>query len=133
MFQKEFAQKLAAKPGTKDYCFITCFFQYYFKITKHYTVPASAFSPRPKIDSQFIKIEHAEKGGLTGLQEAFMLKLIRQAFMYRRKKIINALGAFTDLPDFSEILAQASINANDRPDALSLKQYAALTKLLQKR
>lgn len=132
MFQKEFAQKLAARPGTKEYCFITCFFQYYFRITAQITIPASAFSPQPKIDSLFVKIERASNENLTKTEETRMMRLIRQAFMYRRKKITNALGPYIERSDFEELLAKASINAGDRPDAVSLKQYLALAKLLQK-
>jgi len=131
-FQKEFAQKLAARPGTKNYCFMTCFFQYYFKITGQVTIPASAFSPQPKIDSQFIKIDRAIKGDLTEQQETFMFKMIRQAFLYRRKKITNALGSFDTPGRVDDALKEASINTADRPDAISLEQYTALAKHLQK-
>lgn len=131
-FQKEFGQKLIARPSTKDYSYITCFFRYHFNPVGHFVIPKTAFYPTPNIDTMFVKflpdtIYHLDPG-----VEAFLLKLIRNAFLYRRKKISNALAGYVDKEKIGDFLAQSGIDPSSRPDAIPVEKYISLAQLLQK-
>lgn len=122
-FQKEFVDKLTAVASTKPYSFLSCYIQYYAKVNKIFDIPAKAFSPVPEVDSSFIKIEFYEQPIHKAQNEAFLFKIIRQAFSQRRKKIINSLPLSLDKHLFFNSL---NINPNSRPENLSLQEYVAI-------
>lgn len=121
--QKEFVQKLIAQVSTKPYSFLTCYIQYYAKVTKIFDIPAKAFMPIPKVDSSFIRLEFYRHPPYEVKDEAFLFKIIHQAFSQRRKKIINSLPLPVDKHLFFNSL---NINPNSRPENLSLQEYIAV-------
>jgi len=129
-FQKEFGRKLIACPSTKDYSYITCFFRYYFNPVEHFVIPKTAFYPIPNIDTMFVKFLPDTAHHLDPGSEVFLLKLIRNAFLYRRKKISNALAGYVDKEKMEELLKQVGINPLSRPDTLPLEKYTRLAQLL---
>jgi 16S rRNA (adenine1518-N6/adenine1519-N6)-dimethyltransferase len=120
--QKEFIDKLIAKPSTDDYVFLSCYLQYYAKITKIFDIPANAFSPIPKVSSTFAMLDFSIAPTVKAENEDFLFGLIKKAFANRRKKIINALR----LEDKKDILLSCGIDPNLRPENISLKQYITL-------
>ena len=58
--QKEFVDKVVAESG-KEYNFLSCYTQYYAKVNKSFDIPASAFSPIPKVDSAFMSLDFYDK------------------------------------------------------------------------
>lgn len=130
-FQKEFAQKLIARAGTKDYSFITCVFQYYFKEMGHFVIPREAFYPVPKIDTMFLKFVPHDEYRHSSEETGFLFGLIRTAFSYRRKKIDNALRQVFDKDRVSLSLAACGIDPSARPDDISLASYVKLASALK--
>lgn len=91
LVQKEFADRLCAKPGTKDYGSMTMLIQYWAEVTREVEVPRESFSPAPKVDSTFIKIKIREKPLLELQKPKQVRRFIKAIFANRRKKLVNGL------------------------------------------
>jgi 16S rRNA (adenine1518-N6/adenine1519-N6)-dimethyltransferase len=121
MIQKEVAQRLAAQPSTKEYSPLSVLLQYYAHVKYGFTVPPGAFKPRPKVNSAVIRLEWKpdvpDDSGFTDF--------VHRAFGARRKKLVNnLLVMFPDLSRdlFSDVLRNAGIPDNVRPENLSVEQ-----------
>lgn len=119
-FQKEFVDKIIAKPDDKDYGFLSCYAQYYAGIRKIFDIPKGAFTPIPKIDSSFIALEFYSNPPDKAEDENLLFKIIREAFNQRRKKISNSLSKFIAMPD---LFSSLKIDPDARAENVSLKQY----------
>jgi 16S rRNA (adenine1518-N6/adenine1519-N6)-dimethyltransferase len=125
MLQKEVAERLCAKPGSRDYGPLSLLVQYYATPVWGFTVPPGAFKPRPKVDSAVIRLDW--KPNVPDFTE--FTDFVHLAFSSRRKKLINTLS--TIYPSHSrETLALVLERANASPDAraetLSLDQFLAV-------
>ena len=91
MVQKEVADRLCAKTGTRDAGAITYAVEYYANANKIVDVPRDSFIPEPNVDSEVIMLDVVE-GKFKGVKdEGKLFELIKSAFMQRRKTFINAL------------------------------------------
>lgn len=126
-FQKEFVQKLTAKPSTCNYNFLSCYSQYYAQIEKLFNIPASAFEPVPKVNSAFLAMNFYTKSPYFVKNEDFLFKTIRKAFSSRRKKIINSLPVIGNSCDFFSSL---KINPDLRAENISLEEYINISNKL---
>lgn len=90
MFQKELAERIAAKPGGKDYGIISVLAQYYFDITYLFSVKKESFIPPPKVESGVIKM--SKRTTLLPVKsEASFKRLVKASFAQRRKMLRNNL------------------------------------------
>lgn len=89
MVQNEVADRLCAKPKSKDYGYMTLFLQYYFKGIKLFTVPNTAFNPAPKVTSAVIKLIKREDQPVANQKVYFLL--LKDAFSQKRKTLKNNL------------------------------------------
>ena len=126
-FQKEFVQKMSAKVSNNNYNFLSCYVQYYAKVEGIFDIKASAFDPRPKVDSTFSKIDFYSKPQYKARDEVFLFKVIRKAFSSRRKKIANALNLSKSNQSFFEA---KGLNSNLRPENFSLEEYVSIANQL---
>jgi 16S rRNA (adenine1518-N6/adenine1519-N6)-dimethyltransferase len=96
IYQKEFAQRLVAKTGSKHYSRISV--NVYFKANCEYleTVRKDCFSPQPKVDSAIIKINPRKKQPFNVYNEEFYFDLVRNLFNHRRKKIKTTIKEIYD-------------------------------------
>lgn len=124
--QKEFAERLAAKPGCKDFGSLSCFVQYYADIKVLFKISAGSFKPVPKVDSSFVRMTFRPPSFKASHEEA-LFKLIRTAFSQRRKTIANALKTF-QIPD--QIFRDCGLTAKERAEDLSLRDYVTLINAL---
>lgn len=124
--QREFGERLAAQPGTKDYGALSCFVQFYADVEILFTIPPSCFRPVPKVTSCFVRLVF--HGPLDpSIDPDRLFPLIRTAFQQRRKKIRNALAPV--LGDrLAEILKKFGIDENLRPENLPLQDYIGIAK-----
>ena len=88
MLQKEFAQRLVAKPGVKDYSHLTVACSYYCKAEILRTVPRGAFSPQPKVDSAVVRLTPIEKPFET---DDFFWETLNKLFQHKKKTIRAAI------------------------------------------
>ncbi|SDE78856.1 16S rRNA (adenine(1518)-N(6)/adenine(1519)-N(6))-dimethyltransferase RsmA [Riemerella columbipharyngis] len=90
MFQKEVAERTAAKPRQKSYGILSVLVQAYYDVEYLFTVNENVFTPPPKVKSGVIKLTRNPKEALTGIEDLFK-KIVKAGFNQRRKKLSNAL------------------------------------------
>ena len=90
MFQKEVAERTAAKPRTKDYGILSVLVQAYYDVKYLFTVHENVFNPPPKVKSGVIRMTRNQKDGLAG-NEILFKQIVKAGFGQRRKKMSNAL------------------------------------------
>jgi 16S rRNA (adenine1518-N6/adenine1519-N6)-dimethyltransferase len=93
LVQKEFAERLCAKPGTKAYGAITLLMNYWAEVTPMVEIPKECFRPVPKVDSRFIKIKLRPKPLIETNNPRQLRRFIKAIFSNRRKILINSLIA----------------------------------------
>ncbi len=130
MIQKEVAERLCAKAGSKDYGAISITTQYFSKPQIIKNVPAGAFIPAPKVDSAVVSMEILETPSVTPKDEKLFFKLIKAAFSQRRKTLVNALsssGAFGTKEEVGKAIEELNFSPTVRGEALSIEQFCALS------
>ena len=90
MIQKEVAERIAAKPGSKTYGILSVLLGYYYTVRYEFKVPPSVFFPRPNVDSAVISMVRKEK--TTNISFHDFRLLVKKAFGQRRKMLKNALA-----------------------------------------
>jgi 16S rRNA (adenine1518-N6/adenine1519-N6)-dimethyltransferase len=127
MFQKEVAQRLAEKPGTKTYGILSVLLQSYYNIEYLFTVHENVFTPPPKVKSAVIRLTRNERKTL-GCNEELFIKIVKSTFNQRRKQIRNSIKAVIDIPD-----TETTSLFQKRPEQLSVEQFIELTKFVEKK
>ncbi len=129
MIQKEVAERIAAKTGTKDYGSLSIAVQYYALTEIVTTVPRTVFIPQPNVDSAVLKCTVREKPPVQVKDEQLFFELIRVSFAQRRKTLFNNLQSWLG-KDKKEVvkqwLEQAEIDGVRRGETLSLEEFAHL-------
>lgn len=134
MFQKEVAERLTAKPGNKSYGRLSVLIQYCSKIYPLVSVAASAFFPKPRVDSQVVGIDFNHPITFQATDERYLSEVVRAAFGKRRKILKNALlGSDLGLghEKISAALKLAGIDSKRRAETLSVNEFVTLSNLLQ--
>ena len=134
MVQKEVAERMRAKPGTKDYGALSLAVQFYAVPQIVANVPPNCFMPRPAVGSAVVKLTCFEKPPVEVKSERFLFALIRAAFNQRRKMLINALtgagGIDVTKDRITEALEKLGIQETIRGEKLSLAEFAGLADML---
>lgn len=125
MIQKEVADRISAKPDSKEYGILSVQFQYFCKVENLFKVPAGAFFPVPNVDSAVVKFTFKNESELESVDEVYFRKLVRQSFSMRRKTLRNNLKPF--LVDESKI----SVDLSRRSETLSVSEFVKLSNELQ--
>ncbi len=129
MFQREVAQRLVAKEGSRKYGSLSLAVQSRVHARLILDIPPGAFSPPPKVHSSVVLFETPTEPLLDPeLRRAFD-KVVRAAFSARRKTLRNALKGGLGLPDtqtLDALLQSAQITPTVRPEKLSMAQFKAL-------
>jgi 16S rRNA (adenine1518-N6/adenine1519-N6)-dimethyltransferase len=124
MFQKEVAQRIAAKEGNKVYGVTSILTQAYFDVFYLFDVPQNSFNPPPKVMSGVIKLLPKEVP-VDFKSDKYLFTLVKAAFGQRRKTLRNAVKHL-----FMEDIWQKDIFTK-RAEQLSVKEFAALTYLMK--
>lgn len=127
LLQKEVAQRVCAIPGTKKYAPLSILFQNDFEAHQHFTVPASSFSPPPRVESALLSLrKRPEPISLIPHQEHF-IRFLKGAFQSRRKKLSNNLKSLAFSPTrIKHAFLTCGIEENWRPEQISLSRFVAL-------
>jgi 16S rRNA (adenine1518-N6/adenine1519-N6)-dimethyltransferase len=126
MFQKEVAERICAKEGSKTYGILSVLTQAFYTAEYLFTVPPEAFEPPPKINSGVLRLQRKENYELP-CEEKKLRDVVKTAFQQRRKTLRNSLKKFNLSPELREdpIFAQ-------RPEQLSVEQFIELTLKISK-
>ena len=130
MIQKEVADRLIAVPGEKNAGAITYSVYYYAEAEKVLDVANNSFIPEPSVTSTVIKLNIRKEPVIQINDEKLMFKIIKQAFMQRRKTLVNALSnmdIFKSKEEIVKVLEDLNINTKVRGEALTIEQYAQIT------
>jgi 16S rRNA (adenine1518-N6/adenine1519-N6)-dimethyltransferase len=120
MFQKEVAERAAAKEGSKIYGVLSVLLQYYYQVEYLFSVGNECFTPQPKVQSGVIRLTARENYLPVKSERAFWV-LVKTAFNQRRKTLRNGVKSlFT-----KEILEDSLFNR--RAETLSVEEFASLT------
>ncbi|ABO65422.1 MULTISPECIES: 16S rRNA (adenine(1518)-N(6)/adenine(1519)-N(6))-dimethyltransferase RsmA [Geobacillus] len=135
MMQKEVADRLAAKPGTKDYGSLTIAVQYYTEAEVVMTVPRTVFMPQPNVDSAVIRLTKRSHPPVAVEDEEVFFQVVRASFAQRRKTLLNNL--LNNLPDGKEkkeqierALDAVGIDPRRRGETLDMAEFASLSNAL---
>ena len=135
LIQKEVAQRLAAPQGSPDGGAFSLYLQYYMETSYLFDVPREKFLPSPKVTSSVLRCVRREKPAVEVADEAFFFKVIKGAFLLRRKTLVNSLAAAlsgTDKSVIAEAIAGCGLSPSVRGEALTLADFAALSDTLAK-
>lgn len=127
MVQKEVADKLMAKPSTPAYGILSVRCQLLCSPTLVQIVPAARFTPPPKVDSAFIRLDTRNQPPLPVRDERLLMRLVKAGFGMRRKTLPNALKGVVETQRLREALAALGLPETVRGEALSVEEWIALS------
>ena len=137
MIQKEVAERLAEKPGSKTYGILSVLLQAWYDIEYLFTVGEGAFNPPPKVKSAVIRLVRNSRTDL-GCDESLFKAVVKTAFNQRRKTMRNSLRPIVSAKASRENWDDgqtAAFLANPvfdlRPERLGVEDFISLTRMLQ--
>lgn len=131
MVQKEVAERMSARPGSKSYGSLSIFVNFYSEPKIVVKVPKTVFMPQPKIDSAVIKLEIRKN--LPDIDREQFFKIVKAAFSKRRKTILNALSTYgfsLDKETIKEALESSGIKPEERAENISVEEFIKLSVIL---
>jgi 16S rRNA (adenine1518-N6/adenine1519-N6)-dimethyltransferase len=133
MVQKEVAQRMAAKPGGKEFGSLSIAVQYYCEPELVCIVPGKSFIPAPNVESAVIKLKRRSQPAVSVPDEAKFFHVVQTAFSQRRKTLANNLSAFSGKErkgELSELLLRCGVQPERRAETLSLDEFARVCEAL---
>ena len=129
MVQKEVADRMNAKPNTKDYGALSVAVQYYCDTEIVAKAPRHMFMPQPNVDSTVIGLHVREEQIYHVDNEDIFFKTVKASFGQRRKTLLNSLGGlgFLSKDQIKEALKEANIDEKRRGETLSIEEFASLS------
>ena len=128
MVQKEVADRLVDVPGGKNSGAITYGVNYYTEPEKVIEVPNTAFIPAPEVNSSVIKLNVLDKPSVEVENEELLFKIIKMAFMQKRKTLLNGLtnGKLASKEEIEQMLLDLGFDLKVRGEKLSLEDFAKI-------
>ena len=123
MLQKEVVERMAARPGGKDYGRLSVMLQWRYDIESLLDVPPEAFEPPPRVDSAVVRMQPLP--GTEGVDPALLGELVTVAFSQRRKLLRHTLGRWLEARG-----AQAGFDLQRRAEEVPVAEYLALARQL---
>ena len=133
MVQKEVADRLIEIPGGKNTGAITYAVYYYASSSEILEVPQNSCIPEPEVVSKVIKLNIRKEPPIQVKNKDLMFKIIKFAFMQRRKTLLNSLtnsGIFNSKEEGIDILKKANVDINVRAEKLTLQDFANISDLM---
>lgn len=129
--QKEVADRLIAKPGSKQYSHLTVLKDYFFDAEILFTVPPTSFFPVPDVTSSVVRLTPLQKPPINPKDMVLFKRILRAGFKSRRKMLKNNLS-FLKIAEtqITTIMRNAGINPNGRAEDLSIQQFSKLSDAL---
>lgn len=134
MVQKEVAERLTAKTGTRLAGAITYAVEYYSEATSLIKVPKESFVPSPKVESEVIKLKVRKEKKIHVENEKLLFNIISKSFMQRRKTLSNALlnnNIMKNKDDVKKMWTELGMDENIRGESLTLEQFGKITDYIE--
>jgi 16S rRNA (adenine1518-N6/adenine1519-N6)-dimethyltransferase len=130
MVQLEVAERVVAKPGSRDYGLLSATAQLYTRPEKLFNVPAGAFNPPPKVDSAVLRLTLEPHWERLGVDREGFIRFLKLSFARKRKTLANNLKGHYDSKLIQAALDKAHLRADVRAEAVSLEKAALLYRAL---
>ena len=132
LLQKEVAERLAARPGTRDYGALTVGVRTVATVERLFTVPAGAFQPRPKVDSAVVRLTPLTAPLLPDAEIPAFRPFVVGLFGFRRKQLSRGLRELTHRPaqEVARWLEAVRLSGSLRPAELSPSDFVQLHRRL---
>lgn len=125
--QWEVAQRLVARPGRRDYAYLSVLAQFYARPEIVLRIPPGAFRPRPKVTSALVRLAlPGERAKLQIADEPAFLEFVKMCFAQKRKTLLNNLRAALGEARARALVDAAGIKSGARAEELSVAQFAQL-------
>jgi len=131
MVQREVADRIAARPGTRDYGMLSATAQLYTKVENLFTLPPQVFSPPPKVHSSVLRMTVAPRFTELQVQPAEFMPFLRTAFAMKRKTLLNNLKKNYGEEMIRNSLKEAGVRPDVRAEALPLETTAQIFRKLK--
>jgi 16S rRNA (adenine1518-N6/adenine1519-N6)-dimethyltransferase len=125
MLQKEVVDRMAAKPGGKEYGRLTVMLAARCRVEPLFNIGSGAFRPPPKVESSFVRLTPHATPPFPVANPRRFAETVTRAFSHRRKTLKNALAGLVD----EAAIREAGIDPQIRPETLTAEQYARLAAL----
>ncbi|HEX8924231.1 MAG TPA: 16S rRNA (adenine(1518)-N(6)/adenine(1519)-N(6))-dimethyltransferase RsmA, partial [Terriglobales bacterium] len=132
MVQKEVADRIAAKPGTKDYGLLSATSQLYTKVEKLFTLPPGAFNPPPEVHSTVLRLQIEPRLEELQVDDKGFDAFLKRIFGQKRKTLFNNLRESYDVEASRAAMKAAGLKPDVRAEAVSLEKTAALYRELNR-
>ncbi len=127
LLQREVAERIAARPGGRDYGLLSVLLQHVAEPKLELTVPRHAFTPPPEVESAALVLEFLDGPRAEVRDEARFRALVKAAFSHRRKTLWNAVSS---MPGAREALKKTGIDPRRRGETLTVEEFASLERAL---
>lgn len=130
MFQREVADRLLARPGQRDYGYLSVITQFYCRVEKCFQVPPDAFRPRPQVQSTVVQLTPMRPDRLPPDEQDRFRRVVSASFLAKRKTLLNNLrGLFPHRPPsgIEERCTEIGIDPRRRAETLSVEEFIALS------
>jgi 16S rRNA (adenine1518-N6/adenine1519-N6)-dimethyltransferase len=131
MVQREVADRIAARPGTRDYGMLSATTQLYTKVENLFTLPPQAFSPPPKVHSSVLRLTVAPRFTELQVQPVEFISFLKTAFAMKRKTLLNNLKKDYGEEMIRNSLKESGVRADVRAEALPLETTAQIFRKLK--
>ena len=134
MIQKEVADRLVDKPGGENSGAITYAINYYTEPERVIDVPNTSFVPAPEVNSTVIKLNVLKEPSVKVEDEKLLFKIIKLAFMQKRKTLLNALtnGGLASKEEIEGMLTKLGFDNKLRGEKLTLNDFAKISEYIKK-
>lgn len=129
MVQKEAADRICAKPATRECGAISLAVSYYSEPKMLFKVNRGSFMPSPNVDSAVIRLDIKREVPLPPDREKQLFRIVRAAFSQRRKQLINPLSAELRISkeEAARLLSDCGIKTTARAEELTLEEFIRIT------
>jgi len=131
--QDEFARRLVASPGSKDYSSLSIYVQYRFQPEILFTIKPTSFFPRPDVRSAVVRLRVLERPSVDVKDEGLFFQTIRAAFGQRRKTLRKSLRQIPGLtPEIvGELGRMSGVGLDKRPETVTIAEFASLSNAIK--
>lgn len=127
MVQLEVAERIVARPRTKEYGILSVFCQFYSKPEMLFKVSPNVFSPRPNVHSALLRLDFSRRPVHALKNERLFRQVVRSTFGKRRKILLNSLKYMDLLPANGESWKKVEFDLSRRPEDLTVEEFVYLT------
>lgn len=132
MFQREVAERIRARAGSRTYGALSVFTALYWDVQSHFRVAGGSFHPRPEVDAEVLVLDPRPALPFAPVEEKGVFATVRAAFSAPRKTVRNSLagGLAIDAPAAEAALKRAAIDPATRPATLMTADFVRLARAL---